>query len=195
MNILFKDRLERAKVFEKGHFNISYSHHADTIITDRYAIARNPYLFKAITKQIGVETIRLKVEATVILSNTAFETLIASQIACQFGQHFAQITKKNEKYAFENGFDEIVIGKDVILFKDFIFNHYDSMTVSDIIYHASMLGATINGVVTIWDGFGFNAKTIPTRSIIKDKIGVWEKNKCPLCAEGIGLVDAVNKDI
>jgi len=179
------DSLKTAGVLLDGHFKLKSGRHARYYI-NKDSIYCKPHLMQQVVSQM-VQLIEDD-EIDIITGPAIAGAVLAVPIAMYLGRIFVYPEKVDGEQVYRRGYDQVVRGKKVAIVEDVITT---GSSVVSTVRAIKQNGGTVNKCIAIWNRSG-DERIIPgitTWALIEEKVESWLPIHCPLCKEGVSLLD------
>ena len=174
------DILKESGALLEGHFLLSSGRHSN-----RYCqcarLLQYPHKAEQVLKS-AVEQLR-NVDFDIAVGPAMGGIIVAYEIGRQTGKPAVFTERENGNMALSRGF-EIKEGQKVIITEDVVTTGKSSLEVAELL---KSMGAVVVGIACIADRSS-STLPYPVYSCVKLDIESWEKEQCPLCAEGIPYI-------
>ena len=186
MKILYNDIMdafECLNIIRSGHFKLSSGRHSDTYI-QKDLIHLYPRLYNNINYTFyNIIKHSLK-DFNLITGPPLAGAFFAKTLAYDCNKPFIYPEKVNGEIVLKRGFDKIIKGKNVLIAEDIITT---GGSVEKLIRIIEDNGGTVFKVLCIWNRNNWDK--YDCEGIIRLTLNDYEPENCPLCKEGIRLID------
>lgn len=181
------DILKETDALLEGHFLLSSGRHSSRYVQCAKLLQ---YPDKA-EKVLSVVVEKIKdIDFDVIAGPAMGGIIVAYEIGRQTGKRAIFTERENGIMTLRRGF-EINKGEKVLISEDVVTTGKSSLEVANVV---KSMGGEVVGIACIVDRGTSNIE-YPVYSCAKLDIESWEKDKCPLCKEGIQFVKPGSREI
>lgn len=173
---------ERAGAYLRGHFLLTSGRHSD-VYFEKFALLQQPEVMGELCRRLAAHFKIRQVET--VLGPTLGGVIIAYELARQLECRAVYAESDGDRRVLKRGF-KIEPGERVLLCDDILTT---GRSVREIITLAEECEAEILGVGMLLDRSGGEITfDYPLYTLAQVKASAWEPSECPLCAEGVDLV-------
>lgn len=179
-------------ISRKGHFKLLSGNHSDGYIQVRLALSYDEYATE-LSKKIASYFREEKIDA--VIGYTLGGTILAEKISSFLSARPVIAEMKNNKLVLAKGY-EIKEGEKILVVDD-VLRPPSGEQISNAIKEISKrYRGIVKGVGAVVDRstkeYNFGTKTI---TLAKINFNVWTPEQCPLCKQGVPLVDLSTPDM
>ncbi len=182
------EKFKKTNIIKDGHFKLTSGRHSG-VYNDKDALYSSQYFYETVCQL----TDRLIPERYDFITGPAVAgAVLASAVCHDINAHsletcrFVYPEKIAGEMKFRRGYDKLLDGKNVLIVEDVITTGGSIVkTIESIEYN----GGVVVEIIAIWNRSDWRHEDIPTISLFNEPAISWTPEHCPLCQNGIPLID------